>query len=98
MKCIWLGQAGLLFDFDGIKVMMDPYLSDSVAAVNPLNKRRIAVDESFFDIRPDVLILTHDHLDTFLFKQCFPESSINLLCFVSLNGLYLSKGYNFVKS
>ena len=63
MKCIWLGQAGLLFDFDGIKVMMDPYLSDSVAAVNPLNKRRIAVDESFFDIRPDVLILTHDHLD-----------------------------------
>lgn len=35
---------------------------------------------------------------TFLFKQCFPESSINLLCFVSLNGLYLSKGYNFVKS
>lgn len=63
MKCIWLGQAGLLFDFDGAKVMVDPYLSDSVASVNILNKRRVEVDERFFDIRPDILILTHDHLD-----------------------------------
>jgi len=63
MRCTWLGQAGLLFDLDGIKVMIDPYLSDSVAKVNPLNKRRVPVDERVFDIRPDVLILTHDHLD-----------------------------------
>lgn len=63
MKCIWLGQAGLLFDFDGVTVLVDPYLSDSVAAVNPANKRREPVDVSFFDVRPDVLVLTHDHLD-----------------------------------
>ena len=43
--------------------MVDPYLSDSVEKVNPQNKRRQPVDESVFDIRPDVLILTHDHLD-----------------------------------
>lgn len=47
MKCIWLGQAGLLFDFDGVVVMIDPYLSDSVAAVNPMNKRRVEVDDMF---------------------------------------------------
>lgn len=63
MKCIWLGQAGLLFDFDGVVVMIDPYLSDSVAAVNPMNKRRVEVDDSFLGIEPDILILTHDHLD-----------------------------------
>ena len=63
MKCIWLGQAGLLFDFDGFKIMIDPYLSDSVAAVNPANKRRVAVANEFFNVKPDVLILTHDHLD-----------------------------------
>lgn len=63
MNCTWLGQAGLLFEFEGVKVMVDPYLSDSVAAVNPANKRRVAVNQRFFDIRPDVLVLTHDHLD-----------------------------------
>lgn len=63
MKCIWLGQAGLLFDFDGVRVMIDPYLSNSVAAINPLNERRVDVEDRFFDVRPDILVLTHDHLD-----------------------------------
>lgn len=63
VKCTWLGQAGLLFEFGGRKVMVDPYLSDSVAAVNPVNRRRVEVDERFFEIKPDILILTHDHLD-----------------------------------
>lgn len=63
MKCTWLGQAGLLFDFDGVQVMVDPYLSDSLAKINPAKKRRVAVEKTFFEIKPDVLILTHDHLD-----------------------------------
>ena len=57
MKCIWLGQAGLLFDFDGIRVMVDPYFSDSVAEHNPsFSPRRVAPDLKFCDIRPDILI------------------------------------------
>ena len=60
MKCIWLGQAGLLFEFGEVKVMVDPYLSNSVAAVNPRNYRRMPVDERFLNIRPDILVLTHD--------------------------------------
>ena len=63
MNVIWLGQAGLLFDFDGVKVMVDPYLSNSVVKVNPKNYRRQPIDARFFDVRPDVLLLTHDHLD-----------------------------------
>ena len=63
MKCIWLGQGGLLFDFDGFKVMVDPYFSDSVGAQEPAKKRRVPMDPAFLEIRPDVLILTHDHLD-----------------------------------
>lgn len=65
MKITFLGQAGLLFETDACKVMIDPYLSNSVIRVNPLNWRRVPVDESFFDIRPDILIFTHDHLDHF---------------------------------
>lgn len=63
MKIIWLGQAGLLFIKDGFKIMIDPYLSDSVEKINPASFRRQAVDESLFEIKPDVIIFTHNHLD-----------------------------------
>jgi len=63
MKITWLGQAGLLFEKNGKTVMIDPYLSNSVVKVNPLNFRRVPVEEKFFDMTPDVMIFTHDHLD-----------------------------------
>ena len=63
MKITWLGQAGLLFEKDGFKVMVDPYLSDCVKKVEPKNYRRIPVNEDLFDVKPDVLIFTHNHLD-----------------------------------
>ena len=63
MKITWIGQAGLLFDNGKVKIMLDPYLSNSVAKVNPLNDRRVPIDESLFEITPDVMIFTHDHLD-----------------------------------
>ena len=63
MKVILLGQAGLLFDLDGVMVMVDPYLSNSVERLEPKNYRRQPIDESFFDIKPDILVLTHNHLD-----------------------------------
>lgn len=63
MKITFLGQAGLLFELDGVRVMVDPYLSNSVEKVEPKNYRRLPIDESYFDIKPDILILTHNHLD-----------------------------------
>ena len=63
MKITWLGQAGLLMETEGVKIIIDPYLSDSVKAVNPKNYRRVPVDERFLQIQPDVLICTHNHLD-----------------------------------
>ena len=63
MKITFLGQAGLLLQTPQCTVMIDPYLSDSVVKVNPANYRRVPVDPSFFDIRPDVMIFTHNHLD-----------------------------------
>lgn len=63
MRITWLGQAGLLIESNGITIMIDPYLSDSVKQTNPRNYRRVAVDKRFFGIKPDVLICTHSHLD-----------------------------------
>lgn len=63
VKAIWLGQAGLLFEHNGVKIMIDPYLSDSVEKVNPKNYRRVPVKKELFDINPDIMIFTHNHLD-----------------------------------
>lgn len=43
--------------------MVDPYLSDSVEAINPKNWRRVAVDERLFEEDIDMIVITHDHLD-----------------------------------
>ncbi len=63
MKITWLGQAGLMFETDGKIIMVDPYLSDSVKEIEPKNFRRVPVCEKFLEIQPDIIILTHNHLD-----------------------------------
>ena len=63
MKITYLGQAGFLFEKNGFKIMIDPYLSNSVEKINYKNYRRVEVDESFFNIKPNVMIFTHNHLD-----------------------------------
>lgn len=63
MKITWLGQAGLMFETCGKTVFFDPYLSNSCFKTNPKNNRRVCVDESIFRIKPDIIVLTHSHLD-----------------------------------
>ena len=63
MKITWLGQAGLLFERGGVFVMIDPYLSNYVEKVQPANYRRSPINEAYFNIDPDIMIFTHDHID-----------------------------------
>ncbi len=63
IKFIWLGQAGLLIKTDKKTILVDPYLSDSVEKINPKSKRRVPVDKSLFEVKPDIILLTHNHLD-----------------------------------
>lgn len=63
MKITWLGQAGLLFETDNKKIVIDPYLSDSCERLNPSSYRRVPVKEEFLKIEPDVVICTHNHQD-----------------------------------
>ena len=62
MKITWLGQAGLLFETGDFRILIDPYLSDSVGRQTG-NHRRVPVDETFLHLPADVLICTHNHLD-----------------------------------
>lgn len=63
MKITFLGQAGLLLEHLGCTILVDPYLSDSVGKRSPEKARRVPVEERFFDVKPDVMLFTHNHLD-----------------------------------
>ena len=63
MKVTWLTHSGLCFESERLTVLVDPYLSDSLGEVCEEKKRRVAVDESLFDITPDVVLITHSHPD-----------------------------------
>ena len=82
MKIVYLGQAGLLFDTNGMRILVDPYLSDSVAENEPSKHRRTPVDGRFLDLRPDIVICTHahgDHCDLQTLEHYFTFSSEILL-------------------
>lgn len=63
MTVTWLGQAGLLIENDKVQILIDPYLSDSVSELDPRKVRRVPVLKSLFDIKPDIVIFTHNHRD-----------------------------------
>ena len=65
MKGRWLGQAGYLFTAqNGMTVMVDPYLSDTLEEKNgEAYKRQVPVSPAYEAVVPDVLLLTHAHED-----------------------------------
>ena len=63
MNVIWLGQAGFLLKKGEKTILIDPYLSDACGLENPKSHRRTPLDERYLKIRPDVILLTHEHAD-----------------------------------
>ncbi len=63
MKVTWLTQAGLLFENENIKILVDPYLSDSLERRGDAFKRRMPINESYLSCDPDVILITHEHED-----------------------------------
>ncbi len=63
MKTIWLGQGGLLIISGKLKIVVDPYLSNSMRNFDKTMKRRVRVDKSFLRVKPDMIIITNSHPD-----------------------------------
>ena len=63
MRVTWLGQAGLTFENENVKIMVDPYLSDTLSARGESFKRRVPLKEEYFDYSPNVVLVTHEHED-----------------------------------
>lgn len=61
LKIIWLTQGGFLFENRGYRIVVDPYMSDSLAAKGVT--RLAPFPLSLEDLRPDAVLCTHDHLD-----------------------------------
>lgn len=63
----WIGQAGFIFKTVGDVVLcVDPYLSNSIEKYGALPSPNRRTWYNSFDVetfRPDVVLLTHDHLD-----------------------------------
>ncbi|WP_153799016.1 MBL fold metallo-hydrolase [Foetidibacter luteolus] len=59
----WLGQAGYIISSAGIMVVIDPYLSDSAAKDGAGFSRNYPPPVLPAELRADVYIITHDHLD-----------------------------------
>lgn len=61
---IWfLGQSGFYIKSCSHSLLIDPYLSDSVGEVAPPFARAYPVPVNPKEIRADIYIVTHDHLD-----------------------------------
>lgn len=59
-RITWLTQGGFVFEADGFRLVVDPYMSDSLAGKVT---RLVGFPLALGDLRPDVVICTHDHLD-----------------------------------
>lgn len=58
----WLGQGGFLFETDGTRLLVDPFLSNIVEIRQGLKRLReapLTIDE----LKPNCIFITHDHLD-----------------------------------
>ena len=60
----WLGQSGYLLEDVGQRLVLDPYFSDVVARVEGL-RRLVPPPCPAAELKPDALLITHDHLDHF---------------------------------
>lgn len=61
---LWfLGQAGYYIKSCGKSILIDPYLSDSAGKSNPLFKRLYPSPVQAGEMKADIFIITHDHLD-----------------------------------
>ncbi len=61
-KLVWLGQGGFIFQLGNTSLCVDPYLSDSVKELDGF-ARILPVPVAPRDLKSEIIICTHDHLD-----------------------------------
>ncbi|MGF7218687.1 L-ascorbate metabolism protein UlaG (beta-lactamase superfamily) [Spirosoma lacussanchae] len=81
MNVTWLGQSGYLVESQGARLLIDPFYSDIVEQKHGL-KRLMKAPVPIADLHPDLIFITHDHLDHFdpialpIIHQTYPRARI----------------------
>jgi L-ascorbate 6-phosphate lactonase len=87
LEITWLGQGGFLIRSDGIRLVIDPYLSNSLGARGI--ERLFPVPISIIDLKPDIVCFTHDHADHFDEQTILPLTEMYPNCkFVGPTSVY----------
>ncbi len=64
MKITWLGQVSLLLETAHTTLMVDPYLTDSIAdQAGPGFSRLVPLRKEYLTRKPEVILISHDHTD-----------------------------------
>ena len=61
IKINWLTQGSFLFEYEGCRILVDPYMSDCLEAKGLVRMQEYPL--KLEDLNPDLVICTHDHLD-----------------------------------
>lgn len=68
----WLSQGGFLFEYENLRIVADPYMSDVLSARG--FGRMSPPPLSYEEMKPDWVLFTHDHIDH------FDETSVSGIC------------------
>lgn len=63
MKVMWIGHSGLLFISGKHKLLIDPYLSNSLRLVDRFFWRKTAIKSRLYSLKPDVIAITSSQID-----------------------------------
>ena len=63
MKVMWIGHGGLLFVSGKHKVLIDPYLSNSLRVVDRFFWRKTVIKSRLYALKPDVIAITSSQID-----------------------------------
>lgn len=63
MQIVWLGQGGLMLVSNKNKILIDPYMTNSLRKIDKSLKRRVKIKKKYFRLKPDIIILTNSHPD-----------------------------------
>ena len=91
MKVMWIGHGGLLFVSGKTKVVIDPYLSNSLSVLDSSLSRKLRIKRKLLRIKPNALILTSslpEHTDWKTIKKYLNKKRKNKIAVLSCRNTY----------